>query len=167
MSLSVELQSKALLRFGPPTDLRGGPTGGEESATKKTLTNGTGAKQADEGWHHYATLAGGATDNIDLQTQLDNYQQAMGLAGVVVLRIVAAADNPDNLECSPNAINGWNSVLKDPSDVYILPPGAVWHLELTGAVDYLVDATHKVLDIVNTDGAVAAHYTISIAGRTV
>jgi len=166
MAVTAELESRLLIRFGPSGDLQGGPTGGAEVATKKTLLYGASADQIHKGWHDTRTLGAGATEDLDLQAQTDQYGVALGLAGVVALRLCADAANTAEITFEPAAANGWTAFIGAVGDIINLEPGMVVHVECTPAADLLVDATHKVITVTNTSGAAGNTYTISLVGRT-
>ena len=83
-----------LLSFGPVGDASAGPKAEAGDVSGQVfLGNGTGANEAEHGWHDERTLAASANEDIDLQTQVDNNNVALGLTEVVVLRIAADPDN--------------------------------------------------------------------------
>lgn len=166
MAYTCELISRLIHRWGPVGDYQAGLTAGTADATKIQMTSGTTANKADRGAYDTRTLGIGANEDLDLQTMVDANNVAIALAEVVVLRITASSANAANVEVKPGAANGFTAILKDPTDVIQLKPGAVAHFECLAAAAYTVDATHKVINVLNTSGAATASYTISVAGRS-
>lgn len=119
------------------------------------LSNGTGSGQADLVAHKEYTIAGSGTQSVDLTTLTDPYGTALAAAQVVGLLIVNHEYLSDGTtlgggvcNVSPNASNGWTSLLADASDVLKIPRGGSVAVG-AARTGLAVGASNKVLDLEN------------------
>lgn len=103
---------------------------------------------------------------LDLQTQVDEFNVALGLEEVVYLDFVSDPENTQNITWTPNASNGWTSLLGAAGDLLNIKPGCrvtfnAMHLD----VGWAVGTTNKVLDIANAVSS-TQHYELLIVGRS-
>lgn len=111
-------------------------------------------------------LSGTTARSLDLQTQVDQYGVAIGLEEVVWFGFIADPENTININLTPNATNGWTALFAAAGDIGTMLPGARLVLDAMGRdVGYTVDATHKVLDIVNATSG-TGNYELMIIGRS-
>jgi len=135
----------------------------------KTFADGSGANQANKVYQDSNTLAGGATQSLDLDagTILGPFGVAVpALAQVRAILIEADPANPDNIEVGGDFVQTviMDGFVDDPVAIRVRPGGALL-LVAPAAVGYAVAAaTGDVLSVTNADGAVAATFSILLIG---
>ena len=120
-----------------------------------TLTNGTGANQADSVYTATVTIAGGATQSIDLKGALvDALGVAFTPAKLRLVKIVSRSSNTTNLTLFGDV----NSVpiLNTAATTTALTPGDIFFQTNRSAAGWTVTAgTGDIIKIVNAAGASA------------
>jgi hypothetical protein len=126
------------------------------------LLNGTDSGQASKTFSDRRTIAGGATDSLDLTAVLlDAFGNAISFTAIKAIVIRAAAGNGDTLTVGGNE-NAFASFLGSTADAVVIDAGGLF--VMTSSAGYTVVAnTGDVLDITNDDVA-AAEYEIILIG---
>lgn len=126
------------------------------------LLNGTDSGQASKTFSDRRTIAGGATDSLDLTAVLlDAFGNAISFTAIKAIVIRAAAGNGDTLTVGGNE-NAFASFLGSTADAVVIDAGGLF--VMTSSAGYAVAAnTGDVLDIKNDDVA-AAEYEIILIG---
>jgi hypothetical protein len=127
---------------------------------EQAFANGSGDNQADCQWSDNRTLTAGSSEDIDLTTQIDDFNVAMGLSELKLLFIKnnSAVQTLTVFNASSNAFQGPVAA----SATVAIPPGG--QLLLVNPVGWTVDGTHKVLKVANAAG-VSADYDIIVWGN--
>ena len=135
---------------------------------------GTGAGRFNRGYYFNSTHTGStgllttAARSLDLQTQADRFNVALGLTSCRYFGFISHPDNLYGITFVPNAANGWLGAaapLLDVSDKITVLPGQALILDLMGApAGYTVSASSKVLDIANVTSS-TQHYEMLIIGQ--
>lgn len=122
----------------------------------------------------FEAAATGGTIDVDLMAFVDIANQAAQSVvrlKVLIVQLLRAVDDPDNgnaatgAEISAGATNGWTGILKTAGHAIKLQPGQINVFATPSAGGWVVDATHKVLTITNTDaGALPARVLVVAAG---
>ena len=124
---------------------------------------GTGADQADQIWEDRRTLAGGATEDLELQdgTESNGFGQTLTLTILKGIYInIVSGDGP--LLIGGAVANQFDSLFGDVSDKFRVRKTI---MVATGdATGYAVDAD-DVLKIANEDGGAAVTFDIVIIGK--
>lgn len=118
------------------------------------------------------TIAPSGTLDIDLQAFIDVAQRAaQSFARVksVEFWLLGVNDVPAGTVCSgvtitPGGTNGWNLFLADATSGLSLPNTGRLNFDVRTALGLVVDATHKVVHVVNDDAGVAAKFFAQIVG---
>ena len=136
---------------------------------KKRITQGTGDDQMDtlfrEDSADAGTIAASGTQSVDLQTGLDPYGDALGLADAAMVYVEHKADSlASSISVQANASNGFTNLLGTAANL-TLRPGDFLVVGAFTAGNLLVTAGNKVLDIINDDGSNAADYVVEVWGR--
>lgn len=131
-----------------------------------TVTDGTAINQANLAWHDQRTLAGGASEDLDLSGSLINaFGDTMSFARVKGIYITADSDNVDSVSVGGASSNTWLSMFGSATDTIKVMPGGVFCNFAPDATAFPVTAgTADILKILNDDGATAAIYNILIIG---
>jgi hypothetical protein len=130
----------------------------------ETFGNGTGANQGNMWWHDQRSLAGSASENIDLAGSLTSvFGTTITFTSIKVIYVKASASN--NVNVSRGSSNGFVYFLAA-SDGISLPPGA-WHLAVNpNANGWAVTAgTGDILTITNSAGTNTVVYDIFLMGE--
>lgn len=129
------------------------------------LADGTGADQAQRMWSDTRTLAGGASETLDLigNTLRDAFGAILSLDKVKMIIVVAAKTNTTTLTIG-NVVNGIVDPFLTSAGGVLVRPGGVFVSVAPGATGFpLVSATQDLINVANAAGA-AASYDIVIVG---
>lgn len=127
------------------------------------LLNGTETGQASKTFSDRRTVAGGATDSLDLTaTLLDAFGAAISFTAIKAIVIKAAAANGDTLTIGGNE-NAFDTFLGADTDTLVINPGGVLVLADGGTGYAVTPSTGDVLDITNDDTD-PADYEIILIG---
>lgn len=169
-----QLQHAASVVVQPAAGIGGGRIGMGELLGRRAVQEygwGTGAGRFNAAYYYNSRATGNtallttAARSLDLQTQVDQFNVALGLEEVVYFEFISDPDNTYNIEIKPNVANGFDGILKDPSDILKIKPGARFIYDaMRCSVGAVVDATHKVLDLANATSS-TQHYELLIIGR--
>ncbi len=169
MALNIPTQIGINFRaqLAPNGDEGGGKIG--EILVDLLLGNGVGANQADGMFFDERSLAGGANEDIDLQTIVDGNGVALGAAEIVVLIIQTPASNTGTIELNDSAANPWiswlNSAVGQDATLDFLP-GTTNVLVCTAAAAYAVAGGNKTMNFLNLEGGATNVYTLAILTRS-
>lgn len=141
-----------------------------ETNIDKRIGSGTTTGLVDKLYSRATGLATGANEDLDLQTLTDREGTAIALVDVRYLEIHNPSTNDGNLEFKGGAANGWCGagfgITKDASDIVQIQPGTSLILDaLSTDGKYVVDATHKVINVKN-NGTGTVAYLLKIAGTS-
>ena len=133
-----------------------------------TITNGTGANQANVMWHDRRTLAATTSEDLDLSGVLtDAFGVSVALARVKAIIVSAASTNGGLIQVGGAAANQFINWVANASDIIQIRAGGFFMLVAPDATAYAVTAaTGDLLKIANTDGAAAGTYDIYIIGAS-
>ncbi len=137
----------------------------------RTLADGTTDESQVDGVY-FAKLEPGAaaTVTIDLSAITDSNGVAITATDMDLLAFFTPATpgiglgsaNGDNVEIGPNAANGFLGPWKAAANRNVLTPKGLL-LFMEPASGYVIDGTHKIIDVINTDaGAVAVVYVFAL-----
>ncbi len=136
-------------------------------ASSFTLTDGTGAGQADVIFKDTRTLTASATEDLDLSGALTNiYGVTTVFARIKYVRVSAASANTNNVNVSRPAANGVPLFLAA-SDAIPVRPGGFVAWGCTDATGIAVTAgTGDLLTLTNSAGGTSVTYNITIVGAS-
>lgn len=149
-------------------DLRNSPRVALSSGTAPAAVGG-----ANECYHAILTVAGGADTDIDLQAFVDvalRTGRSMARAKTIEFWLLGTADTAlggnacSGVTITPGAVNGCLMFLADASDGIVLGNGDRVEWTTRRAAGNVVDATHKVINVLNDDAVVSAKVLIIING---
>ncbi len=128
------------------------------------LLNGTGTGQASKTFTDRRTIAGSATDSLDLTAVLlDAFGAAISFAAIKTIIISAATANGDNIEIGGNAA-AFATFMGSATETIVVKPGGILVLTTGEGAGYAVTATTAdILDITNAD-ADPVQYEIVLIG---
>lgn len=133
-----------------------------------TLTDGTGANQADRVFHDQRTLTASATEDLDLAGSLtDAYGATITFAKVKAILVKAAAGNTNNVNVTRPAANGVPLYLAA-SDGVGIPPSGCLLLAGPGAAGLatVTAGTGDLLTFTNSAGGTPVTYDVVIVGTS-
>lgn len=169
MGLETKLSLKVASTLTSPLDLASGRVALDYSKII-SLASGVTGGQADTIFHDQRTLAGSATENLDLAASLvDAFGTPITLARVKGLIVAAAAGNTNDVLVGGASPNAWATWVGDATDVVRLRPGALF-AQLAGAADatgYAVTAaTGDLLKVANSGAGTSVTYDVIIIGSS-
>lgn len=132
-----------------------------------SLTNGTGANQANQVWADQRTIAASATDSIDLAGSLtDAFGAALTFARVKAVLVQAASTNVNNVNVTRPASNGAPLFLAAGDGIPVRPGGLfLWVApDVTGVA--VTAGTGDLLDVVNSAAGSSVVYDIVVIGAS-
>ncbi len=144
-------------------------SGGDGTQDSKVLidisfASGTGVQQITTPFDSTRTLGAGANEDLDLQALLDKNGDALNLTGVRLIVVQADQANGDDIRLAPAGANGWDAWIAVGSLMDVEAGGTVLGLSPRAASPYFVDATHRLFNVLNLDGASSIIYTVTIYG---
>lgn len=141
------------------------------SSLTQNFSNGTGAAKTNQLWFSTRTIAGSATEDINVYTPsaTDALGNALTIATVKVLFIQSTTTvETDYLSIGGKGTTaGWTSFLADNTDIIKLLGGATLCAIAPGIAGWVVGAstTNHLLTITNS-GSGSVTYNIAIIGAT-
>lgn len=132
-----------------------------------SLSDGTGASQADRVWKDTRTLSASATEDLDLSGTLTNiYGESVVFADVRAILITAASANTNNVNVTRPASNGLPIFLAASDGIAVRPGGAfmLFSPDTTGIP--VTAGTGDLLTITNSAGSTSVDYSITIVGSS-
>lgn len=137
-------------------------------ATGRTfsLTDGTGANQANKIFGDTRTLAASASESLDLAGGLtDAFGASITFTKIKAIVVIAAAGNTNNVVVGGAASLGFSTPFGDASDTINVLPGGAFVLVAPGANAYAVTAaTGDLLKIANSSSGTGVTYDIVLVG---
>jgi len=136
------------------------------SSDSLSLTDGTGANQANNVFSDQRTLAASANEELDLAGSLtDAYGSTITFTKVKALKVSAASGNTNSVNVGGAAANGFINWVGDATDVIKIPPGGTFLITAPDATGFAVTAgTGDLLKITNGGGSTSVTYDIVIIG---
>jgi hypothetical protein len=143
------------------------PTDDVSITNTLTLTNGTGANQAQNIYAATRSLNASSNEDLDLAASLANgLGSTITFGAVKALYVKAASTNGSTLTVKCPASNGVTGWVVAAGDGVKLRPGGILLLVAPDATGYAVTAgTGDLINIVNDDSGAAASYDIAIIGE--
>lgn len=138
----------------------------------KTLVDGTAADQADRLWHDQRTLAGGASENLDL-TALTSSLFGNSLTfsfvrvkAVLIVNLATTANEDLAVGGAGSGANAWSAPFKGNADAKVaVPADSALFLVNKKSGWIVVNGSTDVLKIAN-DGSGSVSYRIAIVGAS-
>jgi hypothetical protein len=140
--------------------------------TIKNAIANNAAGGGDQALANVYSIAGTGNVSIDLQNFVNVAGQAAGSFARVkylMIRLLSTDDDAAGTACSgievkPHSTNGWTGLFKTATDTVAIHNGDMFKWATRLPLGIVVDATHKVLLITNTDAVVAAKVQVVIVG---
>lgn len=132
-----------------------------------TLSNGTGASQADMIFTDTRTLTASSTENLDLAGSLtDAYGTTMTFARIKALIVTAASGNTNDVQVTRPASNGVPVFMAAGDGIAVRPNGLfAWACQdATGVA--VTASTGDLLTFTNSAGSTSVTYTVIIIGAS-
>ena len=132
----------------------------------KTITNGTGADNANMFWTDTRTLTASSSESLDLAGSIANaFGDTMTFTKLKGLIIEAASGNTNNVVVGGAASNAWATWVGNANDVVNVRPGGVLFLYAPDSTSYAVTAsTGDILQIANSSSGSSVTYNIVLIG---
>lgn len=129
-----------------------------------TLTDGTGANQADRIFSDTRTLSASATEDLDLSGSLTNAYGTVTFARIKAIFVIADSDNTNNVNVTRPASNGVPLFLAA-GDGLPLRPGGIFMWACSDATGVAVTAgTGDLITFTNSAGSTSVDYSVVIIG---
>lgn len=131
-----------------------------------SLTNGTGANQANQVHTSRRTIPASSNESLDLAGGLNNaFGTALNFTAIKAIVISAAATNTNDVVIGGAATNGFNSWAGSATDTVKVKPGGLFVIAAPTAAGYPVTATTAdLLKIANSGAGSGVTYDIVIIG---
>lgn len=131
-----------------------------------TLTDGTGANQADRIFTDTRTLSASATEDLDLSGSLTNAYGTVTFARIKVVYVTADSGNTNNVNVTRPASNGVPLFLAA-GDGAAIRPGGLFLWACGDATGVAVTAgTGDLLTFTNSAGSTSVTYSVVIIGAS-
>jgi hypothetical protein len=164
MPLSGKLSSDVRLNETKALDVAGA-VAEHSTGWSWTVTNGTGANQADLIFSDTRTIAASGTDPIDLAgTLVPVYGGTLTLLKLKHVGIYSAAGNTNNL----NVTTTLATLFLAAGDGVVIPPGGRWEQSGPGTagLSAITPTTADTITVTNAAGATTVTYTIVLVGTS-
>lgn len=131
-----------------------------------SLTNGTGANQANKVWSDQRTLAASATEDLDLAGGItDALGATITLTKIKAIAIHASSANTNSVLVGGATANQLANWVGNVNDVVVVKPGGTFVLTAPDANGIGVTAdTGDLLKIANSAGSTSVTYDIIVIG---
>lgn len=131
-----------------------------------SLTDGTGANQADRIFSDTRTLSASANEDLDLAGALTNAYGTVTFARIKAILVIADAGNTNNVNVTRPASNGVPLFLAA-SDGLAVRPGGMFLWACSDATGVAVTAsTADLINFANSAGSTPVTYTVVIIGAS-
>lgn len=131
-----------------------------------TLTDGTGANQADRIFSDTRTLSASANEDLDLSGSLTNAYGTVTFARIKAVFVIADAANTNNVNVSRSTSNGVPLFLAA-TDGIAVRPGGIFLWACSDATGVAVTAgTGDLLNFANSAGSTSVNYSVVIIGAS-
>lgn len=135
-------------------------------ARQSALTTGAGAGQADLIWSDTRTVAGSATDSLDLAGSLTSpLGGSLTFARIKGLIVAASPANSTNIQVTRPASNAV-PLLSAAGNIAVKPGGLFAWFDPSAAGVVVTAATGDLLDMVNSGGSSATYDVVIIGAAT-
>ena len=166
MSLTARITAELSARLTGAADF-GAPTSAPRFAQQITLTDGTGAGQADRVWSDRRTLAASASEDLDLAGALmDVFGATVTLARVKALYVAASAANTNDVVIGAAAANAWSALLGESGTVTVRPGGLLLVVAPDATAYPVTGDTGDLLRVANGAGGSSVTYDICVIGAS-
>lgn len=142
----------------------------------KALANGTTALKANRFWFDERTLAGSASEDIDVfdlaaldigaGAGLDSFGQTFAMTGIAAILVENLSTSAGNLLVgNKNATTAWNSMFNgsDVAEILLVPGAAFLFVDPSAGGLAVADVTNHLLTM--TDTGSGCTYKITIIGK--
>ena len=135
---------------------------------RRTLTNGTGANQADLVYHARRTLVASATEDLDLAGVLvGTFPGALAFVRIKLIYVVASSANTNNVILGGASSNAFVNWVGAATHTVTVRPGGLLVLAAPDATAYAVTAaTGDLLHVANSAGSTSVTYDIVLIGAS-
>ena len=166
MALSATIKASVGATQTSPVDL-GTATFPLNVLQSLSLSDGTGANQADRMFTDTRTLSASANEDLDFSGSLTNaFGVTVTFARIKAIMVIAASGNTNNVNVTRPASNGVPFLLAA-GDGMAVRPGGVFLLASVDATGYPVTAaTGDLINIANSAGTTGVDYTIVVIGAS-
>lgn len=130
-----------------------------------TISDGTGADQANMVWSDTRTLTASSTEDLDLAGSLTNaFGSTLTFTKIKGIIVEAASANTNNVLVGGDA-NGLAGWVGNVADYIVVRPGGVFSIYAPDSTAYAVTGgTGDILQIANSAGSTSVTYNIVIIG---
>ena len=131
-----------------------------------SLSDGTGANEADRIFTDTRTLAASATEDLDLSGSLTNAFGTVTFARIKAVLITASSANTNNVQVTRPASNGVPLFIAAGDGIAVLPGGMfLWACsDATGVA--VTASTGDLLTLTNSAGSTSVTYSIVVIGAS-
>lgn len=131
-----------------------------------SLSNGTGADQANIIWSDTRTISASSNDDLDLAGGLtDAYGATITFTKIKGILVYAYAENSNILQIGGAASNAFVNWVASATDIINLRPGGSFGITVTDATAYAVSAgTGDILRLTNGGAGSSVTYDIMLIG---
>lgn len=131
-----------------------------------SLTDGTGANQADRIFSDTRTLAASGTEDLDLSGSLTNAYGTVTFARIKAIIVIASSGNTNNVNVTRPASNGVPLFLAAGDGLPVRPNGIfLWACaDATGVA--VTAGTGDLITFTNSAGSTSVTYTVIIIGAS-
>jgi hypothetical protein len=131
-----------------------------------SLTDGTGAGQADRIFHDTRTLAASANESLDLAGSLTNAYGTVTFARIKAILVIAASGNTNDVQFTRPASNGVPLFMAAGDGIALAPGDFFLWASSTAAGKAVTASTGDLLTLTNSAGSTSVDYTIVIIGAS-
>lgn len=166
----MAFSGRALLQLAAeltnPLDLST-PTSNLTKSLQFTLSEGTGANQANRVWHDQRTLAASGTENLDLAGSLtDPFGVTITLAKLKAILVQAAAGNTNNVHVAQHATTGVPLFLAAGDGIRVKPGGLFFWIAPDAGGIAVTDTSADMFTVSNSGAGSSVTYDIVVIGAT-
>lgn len=131
-----------------------------------SLTDGTGANQADRIFSDTRTLTASANEDLDLSGSLTNAYGTVTFARIKAVLVIADSANTNNVNVSRSTSNGVPLFLAATDGIAVRPGGVfLWACsDVTGVA--VTAGTGDLLNFANSAGSTSVNYSVVIIGAS-
>jgi hypothetical protein len=117
------------------------------------LNSGTGSGNANFLYRKQYTILAAALEAINLKSLIDEFSNTVTTFSklkLLAIRLYSSDDAAATIEIGGTTSgNNFSAIFKDPTDKFVLPVGGIYFFGVN-TTGLTVDATHRILDILNT-----------------
>jgi hypothetical protein len=165
MALSATIQAKVSASHTNVLDL-GTATFPLSVIQSLSLTDGTGASQADRIFTDTRTLAASAAESLDLAGSLTNAYGTVTFARIKAVLVTAASGNTNDVQFTRPASNGVPLFMAAGDGIALAPGDFFLWASSTAAGKAVTASTGDLLTLTNSAGSTSVDYTVVIIGAS-